>query len=177
MAPLRKPFPSRGHNTAASYERGAPQLYPAMARMCLAFRKRQTSGSSTLGRSRCLAAARSSVRWRRIPLSISPSVSASDFLSGSIRRSRLSSPLRKLANSEVHLLLAGASFTEGYTQDFHHRLMETRALRPASDLARSRLHNRLPLPKNRPPSLCGGASSSWWQVERVWVAGPSLEGG
>ena len=77
MDPLRKPFPSRGHNTAASYERGAPQLYPAMARMCLAFRKRQTSGSSTLGRSRCLAAARSSVRWRRIPLSISPS----DFLS------------------------------------------------------------------------------------------------
>jgi hypothetical protein len=49
-------------------------------------------------------------------------------------------PLRKLANGEVRLLLAGASFTEGYTQDFHHRLMETRALRPASDLARSRLH-------------------------------------
>ena len=86
-------------------------------------------------------------------------------------------PLRKLANGEVHLLLVGASFTEGYTQDFHHRLIETRALRPPSDLARSRLHkNRLPLPKNRPPSLCGGALSSWWQVERVWVAGPSLEG-
>jgi hypothetical protein len=45
--------------------------------------------------------------------------------------------LRKLANGEVHLLLAGASFTEGYTPDVHHRLMETRALRPASHLARS----------------------------------------
>src|SRR5918993_1583301 len=92
MAPTPEPFPSRGHNTAARHERGAPLLYPAMARLCLAFRRREMSGSSTLGRSRRLAAARSSVRWRRIPLSISPSVSASDLLSGSIRRSRLSSP-------------------------------------------------------------------------------------
>jgi hypothetical protein len=40
--------------------------------------------------------------------------------------------LRKLANGEVRLLLAGASFTEGYTPDLHHRPMETWALpRPA----------------------------------------------
>jgi hypothetical protein len=47
--------------------------------------------------------------------------------------------LRKLSNSEVHLLLAGACSTEGYTPDLHHRLMETWALRPASNLARSLL--------------------------------------
>src|SRR5215217_9742764 len=44
--------------------------------------------------------------------------------------------LRKLANGEVRLLLAGASFTEGYTPDLHHSLIETRALRAASHLAR-----------------------------------------
>jgi hypothetical protein len=44
--------------------------------------------------------------------------------------------LRKLANGEVRLLLTGACFTEGYTPDLHHRLMETWALRPASHLAR-----------------------------------------
>src|SRR5215208_5616135 len=49
--------------------------------------------------------------------------------------------LRKLANGEVHLLLAGASFTEGYTPDLYHRLMETWALRPASHLARSLLRH------------------------------------
>src|SRR5215208_869657 len=48
-------------------------------------------------------------------------------------------PLCKLANGEVRLLLAGASFTEGYTPDLHHSLMETWALRTASHLARSLL--------------------------------------
>src|SRR5919112_1649735 len=38
-------------------------------------------------------------------------------------------------------LFAGACFTEGYTPDLHYRLMETWALRPASDLARSLLSN------------------------------------
>jgi hypothetical protein len=47
--------------------------------------------------------------------------------------------VRKLANGEVHFLLAGASSTEGHTPDLHHRLMETWALRPASHLARSLL--------------------------------------
>src|SRR5215211_8038099 len=49
--------------------------------------------------------------------------------------------LRKLANGEVRLLLAGTRFTEGYTPDLHLRLMETWALRPASHLARSLLRH------------------------------------
>jgi hypothetical protein len=61
-------------------------------------------------------------------------------------------PLRKLANGEVRLLLAGASFTEGYTQDFHHRLMETWALRPASHLARSLLRHCIDK-ENLPPKI------------------------
>src|SRR5215203_1458917 len=61
-------------------------------------------------------------------------------------------PLRKLANGEVRLLLAGASFTEGYTPDLHHRLMETRALRPASHLARSLLRHCIDK-ENLPPKI------------------------
>ena len=60
--------------------------------------------------------------------------------------------LRKLANGEVHLLLAGASFTEGYTPDLHHRLMETWALRPASHLARSLLRHCIDK-ENLPPKI------------------------
>src|SRR5215204_6858890 len=60
--------------------------------------------------------------------------------------------LRKLANGEVRLLLAGASFTEGYTPDLHHRLMETWALRPASHLARSLLRQGIDK-ENLPPKI------------------------
>jgi hypothetical protein len=80
-------------------------------------------------------------------------------------------PLRKLANGEVHLLLAGASFTEGYTKDFHHRLIETRALRPASDLARSRLH-KIAFPSAKEPSPV-----ALWGRILVLVAGRESLGG
>src|SRR5829696_9246044 len=60
--------------------------------------------------------------------------------------------LRKLANGEIHLLLAGASFTEGYTPDLHHRLMETWALRPASHLASSLLRHCIDK-ENLPPKI------------------------
>src|SRR5215213_9031927 len=60
--------------------------------------------------------------------------------------------LSKLANGEVHLLLAGASFTEGYTPDLHHRLMETWALRPASHLARFLLRQGIDR-ENLPPKI------------------------
>src|SRR5215207_4217892 len=60
--------------------------------------------------------------------------------------------LRKLANGEVRLLHAGASFTEGYTPDLHHRLMETWALRPASHLARSLLRHCIDK-ENLPPKI------------------------
>jgi hypothetical protein len=43
--------------------------------------------------------------------------------------------LRELADGEVRLLLAGASFTEGYTAYLHHRPMAAWALRLASHLA------------------------------------------
>ena len=52
----------------------------------------------------------------------------------------------------VRLLLAGASFTEGYTPDLHHRLMETWALRPASHLARSLLRHCIDR-ENLPPNI------------------------
>ena len=42
---------------------------------------------------------------------------------------------RKLADRKVRLLLAGASFTEGYPPYLHHRPMGTRVLRLASHLA------------------------------------------
>ena len=58
--------------------------------------------------------------------------------------------LRKLANGEVHLLLAGACFTEGYTPDLHHRTTETWALRPASHLARTLLNHCID--QENPPS-------------------------
>src|SRR5829696_7471456 len=51
--------------------------------------------------------------------------------------------LRKLANGEVCLLLAGARFTEGYAPDLHLCATEARALRLASHLARSRCPRRL----------------------------------
>src|SRR5215211_3039296 len=60
--------------------------------------------------------------------------------------------LSKLANGEVRLLLAGASFTEGYTPDLHHRLMETWALCPASHLARSLLRHCID-EENLPPKI------------------------
>ena len=60
--------------------------------------------------------------------------------------------LRKLADGEVCLLLAGARFTEGYTPDLHHRLMETWALRPASHLARSLLRHCIDK-ENLPPKI------------------------
>ena len=52
----------------------------------------------------------------------------------------------------VRLLLAGASFTEGYTPDLHHRLMGTWALRPASHLARSLLRHCIDK-ENLPPMI------------------------
>jgi hypothetical protein len=52
-------------------------------------------------------------------------------------------PLRKLTNGEVHLLLAGAPFAQGYTADLRYRPMEAWALGLASHLARSRLSRRL----------------------------------
>ena len=60
--------------------------------------------------------------------------------------------VRELANGEVHLLLAGACSTEGYTPDLHHRLMETWALRPASHLARSLLRHCIDK-ENLPPKI------------------------
>src|SRR5215203_5846182 len=60
--------------------------------------------------------------------------------------------LRKLANCEVRLLLAGASFTEGYTPNLHYRPMEAGALRLASHLARARLGHRLGQ-ENLPPKI------------------------
>src|SRR5215211_8770154 len=60
--------------------------------------------------------------------------------------------LSKLANGEVRLLLAGASFTEGYTPDLHHRLMETWALCPASHLARFLLRQGIDR-ENLPPKI------------------------
>src|SRR4029453_9436595 len=51
--------------------------------------------------------------------------------------------LRKLANGEVRLLLAGACFAEGYAPDLHHRPMKAWALRPASHLATSLLRHRI----------------------------------
>src|SRR5215213_9385169 len=84
-----------------------PRFWRFSGWLCLAFRRRKMPGLSTLGRSRRLAAARSSLRWRRIPSSISPSVSPSDLLSGSPRRSRVSScvssPMAKYAScSRAH---------------------------------------------------------------------------
>ncbi len=66
--------------------------------------------------------------------------------------------LRKLADGEVHLLLAGASFTEGYTLDLHHRLMEAWALRLASHLARSLLRHRIDQ-ENLPPTDAGSPAT------------------
>jgi hypothetical protein len=51
--------------------------------------------------------------------------------------------LRKLADREVRLLLAGTSFAEGYMPYLYHRLMETWALRLASHLTRYPLGCRL----------------------------------
>src|SRR5215213_307595 len=66
--------------------------------------------------------------------------------------------LRKLADGEVHLLLAGACFIEGYAPDLHHRPMETWALRPASHLARSLLRHRIDQ-ENLPPTNKGAPAS------------------
>ena len=60
--------------------------------------------------------------------------------------------LRKLADGEVCLLLAGARFTEGYALDLHHCLMETWSLRPASHLARSLLRHCIDK-ENLPPKI------------------------
>jgi len=51
--------------------------------------------------------------------------------------------LRELTDREVHLLLAGASLTEGYTPYLYHRQMEAWALGLASHLARYRFRRRL----------------------------------
>jgi hypothetical protein len=66
--------------------------------------------------------------------------------------------LRKLANGEVCLLLAGARFTEGYTPDLHLCATETRALRLASHLAGSLLHHHL-VQENIPPTSTGSPAS------------------
>src|SRR5829696_2655056 len=66
--------------------------------------------------------------------------------------------LRKLANGEVCLLLAGARFTEGYTLDLHYRPMETWALCLTSHLARSRRPRRL-AHENLPPTGTGPPAS------------------
>src|SRR5829696_6152150 len=51
--------------------------------------------------------------------------------------------VRKLANGEVGLLLAGTWSAEGYTQDLHLCSTRTRTLRVDAHLARSRLGHRL----------------------------------
>src|SRR5687767_9589922 len=66
--------------------------------------------------------------------------------------------LRKLAEGEVCLLLAGASFTEGYAPDLHLRATGARALRLASHLARSRRPRRL-AQENFPPTGTGPPAS------------------
>src|SRR5919107_1780640 len=60
--------------------------------------------------------------------------------------------LGKLADGEVHLLLAGTWPAEGHTQDLHLRATGARALRRTVHLAGSRLRRRLaqsnPLPES-----------------------------
>src|SRR5215210_3133166 len=51
--------------------------------------------------------------------------------------------MRKLADGEVCLLLAGARSTEGYAQDLNLCAAGARTLRPASHVARSRHRLRL----------------------------------
>jgi hypothetical protein len=51
--------------------------------------------------------------------------------------------VRKLADGEVRLLLAGTWSTEGYTQDLHLCATRTRTLRLIAYLARSWLRHRL----------------------------------
>src|SRR5215208_7822835 len=58
--------------------------------------------------------------------------------------------VRKLADGEVCLLLAGTRSTEGHTQDLHLCSTGARALRPALHLARYLL--RHPLGQGNPPS-------------------------
>src|SRR5215210_5274096 len=109
--------------------------------LCLAFRRRKPLGLSTLGRSRRFAAARSSVPWRALaahPFQHLAKRFAERFAKR-LAAEALRLLLRKLANGKVRLLLARASFTEGYTLDLHHRLVETWTLRPASHLAGSLL--------------------------------------
>src|SRR5215208_4714208 len=60
-------------------------------------------------------------------------------------------PVERLAEREVRLLLAGESFTEGYTLNLHHRPMEAWTLRVASHLTRARL-GRLGQ-ENLPPQI------------------------
>jgi hypothetical protein len=66
--------------------------------------------------------------------------------------------LRKLADREVCLLLAGASFTEGYTPDLHRCATEAWALRPVSHLAGSRRPRGLGQ-ENFPPTSTGPTAS------------------
>src|SRR5215212_973989 len=59
--------------------------------------------------------------------------------------------LRKLADGEVYLLLAGAPFTEGYAPDLHLCATEARALCLTAHLAASRVPHRLGQ-ENFPPT-------------------------
>lgn len=67
--------------------------------------------------------------------------------------------LRKLADGEVRLLLAGTRSAEGYTPDLHHRQMETWTLRPASHLARSSLLRHCIAQENLPPTNRGSPAT------------------
>src|SRR5215204_6983598 len=66
--------------------------------------------------------------------------------------------LRKLANGEVRLLLAGASFTEGNPPDLHLCATEARALCLTAHLAGSRVRHRL-VQGNFPPTGTGPPAS------------------
>src|SRR5829696_5597017 len=66
--------------------------------------------------------------------------------------------LRKLANGEVRLLRAGASFTEGNPPDLHLCATEARALCLTAHLAGSRVRHRLGQ-ENFPPTSTGPPAS------------------
>jgi|SRR5215213_1737971 hypothetical protein len=120
---------------------GPPIRPPILRSRYLAFRERQTlsfvyiRGIETLRRGKAMRA-----------VSAHPVERLAEHVAAEVLRL-----LRKLADGEVRLLLAGASFTEGYTLNLHHRPMEAWTLRFASHLTRARL-GRLGQ-ENLPPQI------------------------
>src|SRR5215211_2952128 len=121
---------------------GPPIRPPILRSRYLAFRERQTlsfvyiRGIETLRRGKAMRA-----------VSAHPVERLAEHVAAEVLRL-----LRKLADGEVRLLLAGASFTEGYTLNLHHRPTEAWTLRFASHLARARLGRHLGQ-ENLPPKI------------------------